>query len=527
MRRASLIPFLFAALFWIAGCGGGSSSESSGGGSTTPNAFSGQYGFVLGGFDSNANRVAIAGSVKADGLGHITGGELDVNDNGTSTQVSSLAGTYAFDANGQSTLGTITLTNSLNGHSLGFGFSLQASGDFGQIMSLDANNFIAVGTMQLQSPSVFSLSALAGSYIVTLNGPNGSSPTAALGRFTLSAGGAGSNVVFDRSISGVGSAGPTTTATISFASSGPDSNGRGTFTLALTDGLAGGATSQNFAYYAISADRFAGVEIDSNGIVTADFSTQLNTPFTAATVDTAGCVFGMAGIDTVANNEIASVGQLVMTGAGSNTGTLHWDSNDAGTIVGPAVSTNLAVAFDPTTGRGTVTVPSGFTNGLADTVVFYLNAPGTGFILDATAGTNNRGMSGNFMPQTGLGSLSATADLAGVGITRTLGSSPNDALSLVGLFGLTSTPGDYALVFDERFPGTSSIQTELDQTSSGITLTAIDPNVGRGTATVPNSSGNSTEAFYIIGPNEFRFIDISPVSSGVNGASTLFFVSPH
>ena len=44
-----------------------------------------------------------------------------------------------------------TLTNTVGSvtHALGFAFSLQTSGDFGEIMSLDANNFVAAGTMQL------------------------------------------------------------------------------------------------------------------------------------------------------------------------------------------------------------------------------------------------------------------------------------------------------------------------------------------------------------------------------------------
>ena len=37
----------------------------------------------------------------------------------------------------------------------------------------------------------------------------------------------------------------------------------------------------------------------------------------------------------------------------------------------------------------------------------------------------------------------------------------------------------------------------------------------------------ATEVFYVIGPNQMVFIDVSPVSSGnLNGASPLFFVNP-
>ena len=46
---------------------------------------------MIAGFDSNGNPVGIAGSLKADGLGHITAGEVDVNDNGVISS-SSLGG---------------------------------------------------------------------------------------------------------------------------------------------------------------------------------------------------------------------------------------------------------------------------------------------------------------------------------------------------------------------------------------------------------------------------------------------------
>ncbi len=168
--------------------------------------------------------MSMAGSFKADGLGHITAGEVDVNDNGVVSSSSALSGTYAFDTGGQGTIGTITLTNSVGSitHPLAFGFALQASGAFGDIMGLDTNNFIVAGTMQQQNSSVFSLSSLAGDYIITLNGRNAATPTSALGRFTLGSNGASTNVTFDRSISGVGTAGPTTgaSAVVTFASAG-------------------------------------------------------------------------------------------------------------------------------------------------------------------------------------------------------------------------------------------------------------------------------------------------------------------
>jgi hypothetical protein len=295
--------------------------------------------------------------------------------------------------------------------------------------------------------------------------------------------------------------------------------------LSITDGLVAAAT-QNFTYYTVTANRIVAVETDATGPMTADFSRQLNTPFAASTVVTTGGVFGLSGIDFAQANEASAVGQLAITGVGSNTGALEWDANDSGTVAGPVIAPGQAVAFDPTTGRGTVTVTNGFAHGLADTIVFYLSAPGTGFVLDGTIGTNNRAMAGNLMPQSGT-SFSVAADFAGLGIVRTNGASPTDAFSLVGLFGPTSTPGDFELLFDDRIVS-SGIQTSLDQTlpnvnaPTPITLGAIDT-LGRGTLQIPNGgAASSTYAFYVIGPNQFRFIDIT----SADGASPVFYVSP-
>ena len=60
-----------------------------------------------------------------------------------------------------------------------------------------------------------------------------------------------------------------------------------------------------------------------------------------------------------------------------------------------------------------------------------------------------------------------------------------------------------------------------DQTISGYTVTALNASNGRGTL----FNGSDTLAFYVIAPNQFLFIDITPVPS--NGPSALFFADPH
>jgi hypothetical protein len=269
------------------------------------------------------------------------------------------------------------------------------------------------------------------------------------------------------------------------------------------------------------------VETDGNGTMSGEFSGQ-STPFTGATVVTGGSVFAMAGLDTAAaNNEITAVGQLQITGVGGNTGTVRWDSNDAGIIVGPASFASQAVpGFDPATGRGTVSIASGGVSGLADSVVFYLTASGTGYLLDTTTGVNNRAMVGTLRAQAGA-PYTAMVDLGGLGIVRTRGVSMNNALSLVGLFGLTTSPGTYALAYDQRYPKNGAVQTQLDQSAGNITVQGLDEVTGRGTLSLPSGGKTATEAFYVVAPNEFMFIDVSPISSGLNGPSSLSYVNAH
>jgi hypothetical protein len=503
-------------------------------------AVNGQYGISLAGFDQAGNPVSIAGSIKADGLGHIVSGEVDTNDNGAMSSNNTLSGTYAFDpkiplasgfkfnGNGQGTLGTMALTYMVgsSSHALAFAFSLQASGGFGQIMSLDTNNFVASGTMQLQNSAGFALANMAGDYAVELTGKNAANPTSAVGRFTLASGGATTNVTFDRGIAGIGAAGPTTgaSASLAFSSGGPDANGRGTCSITINDALAN--TTLNFVYYTINAQKIIAVESDGSGTMTAEFSRQ-NTPFVVSTIATSGSVFAMSGADTAAaGNEIAAVGQLQITATGAHTGTLLWDSNDGGIIVGPASFANQTVPiFDTATGRGTINIANGAINGLADSVVFYLTAPGTGFLMDTTTGVFNRAMAGTLTAQVG-GPYSASTDLAGLGIVRSKGGTASDALSLVGLFGLTTTPSTYAFEFDQRFPKSSVVQTQMDQSApAGILVQTLDPVTGRGMMSLPIGSKTANEVFYILGPSQFVFLNASGASSGVNGPSGVYMVN--
>lgn len=393
-------------------------------------------------------------------------------------------------------------------------------------MDISTNNFIMAGTMQQQS--VFTLAGLAanGNFIVTLNGKTQISgavqPTSALGRFTLATAGTTTNLSFDRSVSGVGTAGPTvgpTNAILTLASAGTDGNGRGTFTLMLNDAL--GSTSQSFAYYTISANRFVAVEIDAAGFMMADAQSQSTIPTTAVTT---GSAFGMAGFDTVTASEIANVGQLFISSSGTPpviSGNLTIDSNDNGAVHTAVALPAPTVTYNAATGRGTAAVTAGASNGLGDSLVFYLTGASNipSFIMDNTSGTANRAFAGTLSPQTGVGSFSAATDLPGAAIVRARGAAVSDAQAFVAEFSLTNIAGTYAFVADQRIP-TNAI---LDNGLSGYTVgSSFNANTGRGTLT----NGTETLAVYVIAPNQFVFIEVANAAASPFASSALFFATP-
>ncbi|HEX6771991.1 MAG TPA: Ig domain-containing protein [Acidobacteriaceae bacterium] len=66
----------------------------------------GGYAFALRGYDTHSQPAAVAGSFQADGLGNITSGSVDMNDNGTLSNYPTVTGSYTIDSIGG---GVITL----------------------------------------------------------------------------------------------------------------------------------------------------------------------------------------------------------------------------------------------------------------------------------------------------------------------------------------------------------------------------------------------------------------------------------
>jgi Putative Ig domain len=123
------------------------------------------YAFSLSGVDSSANPVAIVGSFKADGAGHITGYTADENDNGTAMPVTSFTGTYDVNV----LRGTIQFT--WNSTTYNFSFYEVAPSEL-YVISVDkvGSNVPLISGVVEQQTGTLSNASLSGSAVLGMKG---------------------------------------------------------------------------------------------------------------------------------------------------------------------------------------------------------------------------------------------------------------------------------------------------------------------------------------------------------------------
>jgi len=167
--------------------GKGSGVAEKASGSTVFNSAAQTYAFGLSGVDSTSARVGYAGVVSLNGSTNISSGQIDVNDNGNTSNAicsspCSVTGIYSYNAS--SNVGTLTLSASL---SQDFDFFVAngsanantpvnvyiiSKGNAGGV--IDATHPAVVGTMVLQdSTQTYNNAAFNGTSISALTGTNG------------------------------------------------------------------------------------------------------------------------------------------------------------------------------------------------------------------------------------------------------------------------------------------------------------------------------------------------------------------
>ena len=360
------------------------------GSSTTPysSTLSGRYAFEVMGFDANGEPSSIVGTITSDGSGKITAGALDMNQGSAATvHAASLVGTYTL---GSSFRGTLTLTAgvSATAQPMSFAISLASDGKTGVLEGEDSGGFQMMnGTLQQQDASAFSLAKISSEFAFKLDS-NSDVRVATVGEFAI---GANSNIagLADSSQSG---AGPvlTSAGVAGRVTAPPDRNGRGTLSLGM-----GGATSQLAYYIASSQTVFLMESVSAGGAARlTGIAERQALPLTAATAN-ASSTFRASGFDA----QVSTPGPVSLTGSLAIQNLTHaelsWNASSARpTQPGISLRSEL-VTFDPSTGRGTIQIANGYSNNFADSVAFYLAAPGEGFLLDTTAGKFNRAIVGD------------------------------------------------------------------------------------------------------------------------------------
>ncbi len=469
---------------------------------------SGPYAFALSGFDGTGNALTLAGVFTADGNGNINSGEVDVNDNGSNTVITSgITGTYTVDDNLH---GIITFATAFPAFSNtpGFSFTIDSTTHSGGMISLDqaSPNAAVSGSLIAQ----LSTSIPTGSYVLRL-ASDVPQRLGVVGEFTVGAGGAISSGLVDSAdiINGNDSVDTSLTGTFST----PDASGRGTISF---------SPGGNFAYFVVSSNQVFLIETDENTQAIGLARSQNLSAITSSTVNVTD-VFGIIGgdFDPTEEDQFASVaaGQLVISG-GSTAG-VACDLNDAGGLnvcSGNTPQTPFpgTVTFDPTTGRGTVTMAGGFDQGFIDSFVFYMASDGSGVMLDTTG--NGDASSSDSYPEALVGDLvpqTATAAVAGTvqGVDEISAEvdipvvDSVDTLSSDNINGFT----------DGSLAGSGTLS---DQALTG-TVSAID-STGRGSGTVTSAvyGTNLPFALYAASPTQYFVVGEASDSTSSLGVFT-------
>lgn len=489
--------------------------------------FNGQYAFLIRGYDVADSPMAMAGSFTTDGNGNITGGEIDFNNGGGVTSITSVKGTYTTDTSFNNVVrGTITITsytfpNSSN--NIVLKFVLSADGTRGKIIEFDGSGYINSGTMLQQDPAALANANVAGSWAFGLDSdaPVGGR-IVETGQLVIAQGGGITGIV-DQAKAGdpMPAYSATPIATGSMATT-PDTSGRGTISVTV------GTTTSMYAYYLVNTGQLDMIQIDPGhtfGTVQSGIA-RAQAQLTADSFNTVGpSVLQMTGMDSPHGTQnigpdviIGVMTITAVTGSGTGTFGVTFDANDLGNILTNHPAPGTIATVDPTTGRGVITVNGGFNTGFMDSAVFYLWDAGKGFIMDTDPSTNtgitNNAFSGTFTTQTQ--SFQLTGNLLG----GSVGSATIDIPDFEAAFNVNSQTGAATAVGDLKSPTLGGVPDESFTGSFIVT----NPPLGYGNATLPagvftpTATAQQTPAsFYMLGPDQFVLIGTqSGVYSGIS-----------
>ncbi len=479
----------------------------------------GDYAFLMNGFDASGNPVFLGGVFTASGTkgpGNITAGTLDMNlVTGVQTGLSiTSASSYNLGLDPNATNGyrgcmsIVTSAGTMN-----YRFSVDAVGAItanvasdGHIIGFDAGGPFTSGILRQATPSAFSTSAIAGNWAFGVAGPKALSGGGTSGYFAavgvlnlasgLASGVADANDNGQLDNNSALTAFPPTAAGITLAS-GPysiASNGRGT--LDFTPGGSGGSQVTNIVYV-ISSSEWLILNTDSQTNNTAFTGRALKQSgsFSNSSLTGKHVIYASGGSTNGSTSASRTELDLVTVTSGNNF-TFSGYQNDGGNISDPTKNSGSGTFSVASNGRVTLTV-----SGANNLPVFYLSSANTAFFLNS----DSQASAGNIEPQAGSSFTNSSASgTYGIGsINPAVPGAKNDdgtvtfTPSSTSINGTSDNNNSGSLSPDNPATGTYAIN------SSGVGLLPAG-------CTLTGSSSNCESLFIVISPTRAVVIKVKP-----------------
>ena len=471
---------------------------------------SGSYAFEFSGYGTNGF-VAFAGTFTANGMGGITGGEMDYNSQeGQPLNFANLLGSYTAGTDGR---GTLTFTNTTLPIAPIFAFSVNSSGN-GRFIEFDSSTTRGSGRIEPQTVTSCVVNntgtttytgdfAFGGSGFASTFATNGAGPLAFAGRFTAippvvaATPGSLAQGEMDTNTPGF------VTIDDSSVSGSYNSGADGTHcTLALTSGS---LDNPHYSVYPISSSDAFMIETDTVNNITpyltaGEMIQQVGQPFVTSGVLTGTMVGGLSGQLISGGTSLPEV-QVVQTSATSGTASFQvlQTDNQAGTVF----ATNGTAVTDAYTSDNLGRVQGSIEFNSSFEPVFYLintnqafcvsivqNAPTFGYFAPQSAGpfTAETIKSTSLIDGTSAPAVGADRDLSGF--------LSFDGISVVG---------------GTQDQSTASENSTVAETGSYV-LTATGGTDGSGTMTLSTPTG-FTGYFFIVSPTKVVMITTTPADT--------------
>ena len=337
----------------------------------TSAALSGPYLFEFSGLHG-ATTFSQIGRFTADGLGAITGGQIDVNDAGVPSSATITSGSYAVAANGRGTLTLVTSSATLH-----FSFYVVSRGS-AKLVGTDTVQQVAGFTSQQSPNATFDSTSLTGNFAFLQTGTGLGGTLATAGSFAADGAGHVASGVLDEDANGT----PTANAPLTTGAYTVSSTGRGTLTFATAaTATRPVAPTYTFVFYlGGSSTSGSAVFQETDSAISSDgvFTQQQSGAFSLASIN-GNYAIAASGATGTASEVFA--GELKASGVGTiPSGVI--DINAAGTL-SPAQTLTGTYTAPAATGRATMILnpPAGARNFAA-----YVVSPTQVFVLGLDSG---------------------------------------------------------------------------------------------------------------------------------------------